>query len=279
MLPTMPELPEVETVRRALENVLTGRRVRSVQGQTIQMRRPLRPEVIARAVSGRTIERFRRRAKYLLIDIGPPGHGSLLVHLGMSGRLSLRSPEDPREPHTHLTLTFEDDTELRFIDPRRFGLADWLEPGAEARDPSLTRLGVEPLDQELPRILPSLFKARRSPVKTLLLNQALVVGVGNIYATEALWRAGIRPDRSGIRTSAPRLEQLAHDLKDVLSEAIECGGTTLRDFSSPAGELGYFAIELDVYGKQGSPCPRCDAPLKNMILGGRSTAWCQRCQR
>jgi formamidopyrimidine-DNA glycosylase len=273
----MPELPEVETVRRALDRHLAGRTISSVAGHSVQMRRPLSIEGLRTVLRDRCFAGARRRGKFLLLDLDTPG--SLLLHLGMSGRLLIEPATAPRLPHTHLSLCLDDGRELRLVDPRRFGLACWLAPGAEATDPSLSALGMEPLDERLPYELPGLYGRRRSPLKALLLDQRLVAGIGNIYAVEALWRAGIRPTRRGHRTAAKRLERLGHEVQAVLSEAIEQGGTTIRDYATPAGGFGYFAVRLAVYGHRGDACPRCGSTIRDSRLGGRSTAWCPQCQR
>lgn len=273
----MPELPEVETVRRALALQLSGRRITAVRGRSVAMRRPLRVEHLQAILPGRRLIEPRRRGKFLLLDLEPPG--SLLCHLGMSGRLVLTGASEAVPPHTHLRLELDDGHELRFVDPRRFGLADWLEPGTEAEDPSLRNLGMEPMESGLEQALPPLLKARRAPLKSLLLDQRLVAGVGNIYAAEALWRAGLRPSRHGRQTSMRRLERLARELRAVLAEAIEQGGTTIRDYVTPQGDFGHFAVRLAAYGRQGELCLRCGATLRADVLGGRTTAWCPGCQR
>ncbi|MCW8985336.1 MAG: bifunctional DNA-formamidopyrimidine glycosylase/DNA-(apurinic or apyrimidinic site) lyase [Thermoanaerobaculales bacterium] len=273
----MPELPEVETVRRSLALELPGLRVTAVGGRSIAMRRPLDVEQLAARTTGRRFLDPRRRGKYLLLDLEPPG--SLLAHLGMSGHVQLTDASSPLRNHTHLRLDLENGRQLRFVDPRRFGFVDWLEPGAEITDPSLAALGVEPLDPGLENVLPSLFRARRAPLKSLLLDQRLVAGIGNIYAIEALWRAGIHPRRAGNRTSLSRLAGLALSVQETLADAITQGGTTLRDFAGPDGESGYFAVKLNVYGRQGEPCMNCDATIRSAVIGGRTTAWCPTCQR
>jgi formamidopyrimidine-DNA glycosylase len=213
----------------------------------------------------------------LLLDFQT--EGSLLCHLGMSGRLMVCAPSEPRLPHTHLVLALGDGRELRYVDPRRFGMVHWLAPGEEAEDPSLGRLGIEPLEPGLEHSLPPLLHARRAPLKNLILDQRLVAGIGNIYAAEALWRARIHPRRAGHRTSLVRLERLARAVHDVLSEAVDEGGTTIRDYATPEGNFGYFAVKLDVYGRQGQPCNRCGTKLRAEVIGGRTTAWCSSCQR
>ena len=273
----MPELPEVETVRRALEIGLDGLCVTDVDGRSVMMRRPLDLPLITSMVRGRCFVSARRRGKFLLLDFD--NNGALMIHLGMSGRLMLCPAADPMLDHTHLTLGLSDGRELRFVDPRRFGLAQWLGPGEEADDPSLGVLGIEPIDPAVEELLPPLLHARRSPVKSLLLDQRLVAGVGNIYAAEALWRAGIRPTRKGSRTSIPRLRKLAIETRGVIEEAIVQGGTTIRDYATPSGDFGYFAVKLQVYGKEGQPCPRCREILKDTRIAGRTTVWCSHCQR
>jgi formamidopyrimidine-DNA glycosylase len=273
----MPELPEVETVRRALALNLSDLRIVAVRGRSISMRRPLDLEKLKAILPGRRFLVPRRRAKYLLLDTAPAG--TLLVHLGMSGRLMLAGPEVAVLPHTHITLVLEDGRELRFVDPRRFGLMSWLEPNDEVTDPSLATLGREPLDDAIDQWLPPLLKQRRAPVKTLLLDQRVVAGVGNIYAAEALWRAGIRPTRQGRHTSLERLVRLAREVRAVLAEAVEHGGTTIKDFATPDGNSGYFAVRLRVYGRQGQPCQTCGTLLRAEVIGGRTTAFCTRCQR
>ncbi len=273
----MPELPEVETVRRGLEHHLRGRRVIAVDGRPTRLRRPLDPTVLAAALTGATVSGARRRGKYLLVDVDRPG--SLLVHLGMTGRFAIGRAAVSRLPHTHLTFALDGGDELCFVDPRRFGFLAWLPAGEEATDPSLAGLGVEPLGDDLATVLPGLLAGRTAAVKALLLDQRLVAGLGNIYATEALWRAGIRPTRPAGRIARRRVEALADAIRAVLGEAINAGGTTFRDFARPDGERGYFAIHLAAYGRDGQPCPRCAASLVRTVVAGRGTTWCRSCQR
>ena len=191
----------------------------------------------------------------------------------------MSEPGLPRLPHTHLVLRLDSGAELRLVDPRRFGLAVWLQPGDEGIDPSLAKLGPEPLARVTLEILPRRLHERRSPVKSLLLDQRLVAGVGNIYAVEALWRAGIRPTRRGHRTALARLERLVRELQSVLREAVEQGGTTIRDFAAPEGNFGYFAVRLQAYGRAGRPCVRCGTEMRDVRIGGRSSPFCPNCQR
>jgi len=273
----VPELPEVETVRRALEAHVRGRRVMRLEARPVQLRRPLDPERLATALTGARLQTPRRRGKHLLVDTS--NGGTLLVHLGMTGRLILTDAARDEPRHTHLVLGLDDGRVLRYVDPRRFGLVHWLEPGEEALDPSLVRLGSEPLDPDLPALLPGLIRSRRAPIKSLLLDQHLIAGVGNIYANEALWRARIDPARAGHRIAPRRLARLATVLKEVLEEAIAAGGTTIRDFASLDTEAGLFAVKLRVYGRLDEPCPACATPIRRRMLAGRSTFFCPRCQR
>lgn len=273
----MPELPEVETVRRILERHASGARVHTVDGASIQMRRPLDLDTLRLRLVGRQLAGFRRRGKYLLADLSDGHH--LLLHLGMSGRLMLQPASTERLRHTHLILGLNGAVELRLVDPRRFGFAVWLAADDEARDPSLAALGVEPLATDLDVVLPAVLRGRTAPLKALLLDQRLVAGIGNIYANEALWRAGIHPRRSPRRTSHERLVRLATAVRAVLTEAVEQGGTTIRDFATPEGDFGYFAVRLAVYGKGGQPCPRCGSLLREAPIANRSTVWCPACQR
>ncbi len=273
----MPELPEVETVRRSLAAHAVGAAITAVRARPVLMRRPVLPERLKDRLEGRRLAEPRRRGKFLLLDLDRPG--TLLVHLGMSGRLLFADPASPPPPHTHLALALDTGLELRLVDPRRFGMVWWLEQGEEATDSSLTALGLEPLDPCLIDLLPPLLRSRRTSLKAALLDQHLVAGVGNIYAAEALWRAGIRPSRSGARTSLPRLRALSDAVQSVLSDAIAAGGTTIRDYTAPGGDFGAFAVELAVYGRAGRPCPRCATTLRDTRLVGRSTVWCPGCQR
>lgn len=272
----MPELPEVETVRRSLEACILGRSVTGIDAHSIAMRRPLDPETLRAGLTGETFSSARRKGKYLLLDVG---EGSLLIHLGMSGRMQVAQTGTARPAHTHATIMLDNKTEIRLNDPRRFGFIHFLSDGEEATDPSLKRLGIDPLASDLAATLPALYRPRRAPVKNLLLDQRLVAGIGNIYAAEALWRSRIHPLRPGAKVSVNRLRRLSYALQNVLREAISQGGTTIKDFAAPDGSQGYFAVRLDVYGKENRPCPRCDRPLKKITTGGRSTTYCPACQR
>lgn len=274
----MPELPEVEVLRRSLEPRLVGRRIRSVDVGDLELREPLRRQAIRRRAQGQRVISLRRRSKYLLLDLS--GESTLAVHLGMSGRLTLAPERAAREPHEHLAFHLDCGEKLRFRDPRRFGLVLALPTGRVERDPHFAQLGVEPLGDEFSgETLERLSAGRRGPVKSFLMDGRLVVGVGNIYASESLHRAGIHPERSVARISRARWDALAGAIVEVLESAIVEGGTTLNDFTNGLGEEGYFQVSLRVYDRAGEPCPRCGATIRRRVHAGRSTYFCPRCQR
>ncbi|HET7126888.1 MAG TPA: bifunctional DNA-formamidopyrimidine glycosylase/DNA-(apurinic or apyrimidinic site) lyase [Lysobacter sp.] len=275
----MPELPEVETTRAGLAPHLEGRRVRSVLLRRPDLRWPIPPE-IGESLPGQRIAAVRRRAKYLLLDTAV---GSALLHLGMSGSLRVLPAEAPVREHDHVDLVLEGrdgkpGRVLRFNDPRRFGCLLW-QPAGETHA-LLRALGPEPLSEDF--VGDYLFersRGRKAPVKTFLMDQKVVVGVGNIYAAEALFAAGISPLRAAGKVSRERYGALAIEVKRILAHAIARGGTTLRDFLAPDGAPGYFEQELAAYGRGGEPCPRCGRPLKQAMIGQRASVWCGHCQR
>ena len=270
----MPELPEVETTRRGVEPFVVGLLVREVVVREGRLRWPV-PENLPAKMQGQKILCVRRRAKYLLFEMAA---GTLLVHLGMSGSLRLiRDGSAPRK-HDHIDIVMAGGCRLRYCDPRRFGCFVWCETGEQ--HPLLAHLGPEPLSDSFSA--DSLFKrsrGRKSPVKNFIMDQKVVVGVGNIYANEALFAAGIRPDRQAGRISADRYARLTAEIKQVLTTAIGHGGTTLKDFVDGEGKPGYFAQQLQVYGREGMPCVQCHAPLRARRLGQRATVYCLACQR
>jgi formamidopyrimidine-DNA glycosylase len=270
----MPELPEVETTRRGLAPHVEGRRVTQVTLRRADLRWPIAPEVADR-LPGQRIDTVRRRAKYLLVDTAA---GSALLHLGMSGSLRVLAADTPLRAHDHVDLALDSGHVLRFNDPRRFGCLLW-QPVGETHE-LLAGLGPEPLSEAFDgAYLHALSRGRKASVKTFLMDQAVVVGVGNIYAAEALFEAGISPLRAAGKVSRQRYQALAAAVKRILAYAIERGGTTLRDFISPDGAPGYFEQELFVYGREGEPCKVCGQPLRGRRLGNRATAWCRTCQR
>lgn len=270
----MPELPEVETTRRGLVPHVEGRTVARVLLRRPDLRWPIPREVETR-LPGQRIEAVRRRAKYLLLDTQA---GSALLHLGMSGSLRVLPEATPPRPHDHVDLVLGDGQLLRFNDPRRFGCLLWQAPGET--HPLLSKLGPESLSEGFSGdYLFDQSRHRKAPVKTFLMDQTVVVGVGNIYAAEALFAAGILPLRPAGKVSRERYAALAEAVKTTLTRAIERGGTTLRDFIHPDGAPGYFEQELLVYGRGGQPCPRCGRMLKQASIGQRATVWCGVCQR
>lgn len=270
----MPELPEVETTRRGLAPHLQGRRVTGVTLRRPDLRWPIPPEISQR-LTGEPVLGIRRRAKYLLLDAAP---GSALLHLGMSGSLRIVPAAAPPGPHDHVDITLDSGQALRFNDPRRFGCLLWQPAGLT--HPLLEGLGPEPLSNAFNGdLLFELSRGRRSSVKTFLMDQSMVVGVGNIYAAESLFMAGIAPGRQAGRVSRQRYRALSDAVKSILGHAIQRGGTTLRDFISPDGLPGYFEQELMVYGREGEPCKTCGRPLRGTRLGNRATAWCPGCQK
>ncbi|KAB7627356.1 bifunctional DNA-formamidopyrimidine glycosylase/DNA-(apurinic or apyrimidinic site) lyase [Alkalilimnicola sp. S0819] len=273
----MPELPEVETTRRGVAPHVLGRAVVEVRVREPRLRWPVPPE-LAEGLTGQRIQAVERRGKYLLFATAA---GTLLLHLGMSGSLRVLPHWEAPARHAHVDLGFEHGHWLRYTDPRRFGSLHWW-LGDPLQHPLLAHLGPEPLAEEGGfdgAWLYARAKGRRVSVKALLMDSRTVVGVGNIYANEALFLAGIRPDRAAGRISRARYERLAQTVREVLARAIEAGGTTLRDFTSGEGKPGYFAQQLHVYGRGGQPCPRCGDALREQRLGQRATTWCPRCQR
>lgn len=271
----MPELPEVETTRRGLAPHVIGRRVVDVIVRQPRLRWPITP-ALAQALPGRTIDSLTRRAKYLLLAAGD---GHLLLHLGMSGRLRVVPANLAPEKHDHLDIALESGQSIRLNDPRRFGCALWLDQPPE-QHPLLARLGPEPLTPEFDGgHLYAASRGRRTPVKAFLMDATTVVGVGNIYACEALFAAGIHPSRPAGRISRSRHDRLAIAIKQVLHRAITAGGTTLRDYVGVDGGIGWFQLELSVYGRVGQPCPRGCGPLRRRIIAQRSTVFCPGCQR
>jgi len=270
----VPELPEVETTRRGVEPYSRGAVVRELVVREPRLRWPV-PDDLAELLGGQTIVAVERRAKYLLFRTAV---GSLIVHLGMSGSLRVVSPHETPGRHDHIDLLFEGGHCLRYNDPRRFGCFLWQEPGQQ--HPLLSHLGPEPLSAEFDgETLYRHSRGRTGPVKNFIMDGKVVVGVGNIYANEALFLSGIRPDRGAGRISQRRYQRLAENIKQVLTSAIDQGGTTLKDFVGGDGKPGYFALQLHVYGRTGLPCTSCGRQLQEVRLGQRSSVYCVACQR
>ncbi len=270
----MPELPEVETTRRGIAPHLLGQTIERVVVRDRRLRWPI-PEDLDVRLSGQRIEAVERRAKYLLIRVQS---GTLIAHLGMSGSLRLVPAELPAAKHEHVDILLGSGQALRYTDPRRFGALLWSQLPLE--HPLLASLGPEPLDEGFDgRRLYELSRGRSMAVKPFIMDNAVVVGVGNIYASEALFAAGIDPRRPAGGISRARYERLAAEIKRILAMAIERGGTTLRDFVGGDGKPGYFQQELFVYGRGGAFCKLCGSTLREVRLGQRASVYCGRCQR
>ena len=271
----MPELPEVETTRRGIEPFVLGQTVESLTVRQRQLRWPV-PEDLEQKLGGKPILRLDRRGKYMLFNVDG---GALIAHLGMSGSLRIVTADAPVKKHDHVDIVFAGGVCLRYHDPRRFGCLLWAE-GDPQTHPLLAELGPEPFDASFTgEYLHDAAQGRATAVKTFIMDSHWVVGVGNIYANEALFRAGIDPRRAAGRIGLARYGELARLIREVLRQAIEQGGTTLRDFVNASGKPGYFQQTLAVYGREGLPCVVCGETLRGVRLGQRSTFYCPRCQR
>ena len=271
----MPELPEVETTRRGIAPVLKGRRIAGVVVREPRLRWRV-PKTLPSAVVGQSVRGVRRRAKYLLIDLE---RGSLVLHLGMSGSLRVVPRDTPPVAHDHVDIVLDSGRALRFNDPRRFGTLLWVE-GDPLAHPLLRRLAPEPLGADFNAdYLWRVTRKRSASIKQVLMNSQLVVGIGNIYASEALFRARVNPRRAAGRLRREELARLVRGIKAVLNLAIRVGGTTLRDYVGAAGSPGYFRQRLYVYERTGKPCRVCRTPVRQFTQGQRSTYYCPRCQK
>lgn len=273
----MPELPEVEVTRLGLIPAVEGQVVRGVDIRFPRLRQPIPPKLAADLV-GRRILSIRRRGKYLLFDCeSQQGGGWLLLHLGMSGSVRLVAPGTAVQPHEHVDIHLAAIT-LRYRDPRRFGVLDWI-PGPLPSHPLLDHLGLEPFDPQFTGDwLYQTLRTRRAPIKPVLMDANTLVGVGNIYASESLFRARIAPSRSACRISRPRCEVLAGHIRQTLSDAIAAGGSSLRDFAHSDGSAGYFQIDCAVYGREDAPCRACGRPIRRIQQAGRASFYCPHCQ-
>ena len=270
----MPELPEVETTRRGIAPHLVGHRVTRLEVHEPRLRWPV-PDT-ARGLENAIVSSVTRRAKYLLVTVPA---GTAILHLGMSGSLRICTDGEARRKHDHVEMTLSSGGTLRFHDPRRFGCLLWQDVG-EPTHPLLAKLGPEPLSDDFDGERLFLATRRREvAIKVLVMNAAVVVGVGNIYASEALFAAGVRPARAARRVTRVEAHRIAAAIKAVLARSIEMGGTTLRDFVDSDGQPGYFAQSLSVYGRADEPCRACGTPIRQRVLGQRSTFWCPTCQR
>jgi len=274
----MPELPEVETIRRGLERVLIGQNIRQIKVHETRFRQPVNIAKLRKLVAGQRIAALHRRAKYLLCELENRAH--LVIHLGMSGRLLYCQKTLPLQKHDHIQFVFNNGHELRFCDPRRFGMVDAVPPGGLPDYFHLQNLGPEPLS---PPFNAAYLAARAQklsrPIKNFLMDGAVVVGVGNIYASESLFRAGIHPKKPSGKLNSLEWKKLARAVRTTLKLAIAKGGTTFNDFHNSDGEMGYFQQELMVYDRAGEPCRVCRHKIHRVVQAGRSSFYCPRCQK
>ncbi len=283
----MPELPEVETVMRGIEPVMSGVKIATADIRRPDLRWPF-PDRMGERLTGATVTGLRRRAKYILADLDRGE--TLLIHLGMSGRMTIQGDQTatfhraitPLEKHDHVVFDMATGTRIVFNDPRRFGAMDLIKTDATNTHPLLAKLGPEPLGNNFNAAhLAAAFKDKRSPVKSALLDQRNVAGLGNIYVCEALWRAQISPKRLAGKISRPKIDALTTAIRDVLGEAIIAGGSSLKDFRQADGELGYFQHAFATYDQEKQPCrtPNCTGTIARIVQSGRSTFYCPKCQR
>lgn len=271
----MPELPEVETTLRGLAPHLSGQTIKQVIIRNAQLRWPI-PENLPTILHGKTILKLQRRAKYLLLECA---NGTLILHLGMSGSLRVLAANTPPEKHDHFDLILANGTLMRLRDPRRFGAVLWHE-GEISKHPLFAKLGPEPLlDEFNAKYLYAATRKRSAAIKLVIMDSHVVVGVGNIYASESLFHAGIRPQLAANKLSLPRCAKLVQTIRDTLSDSIAQGGSTLRDFTDSNGKPGYFQQSYTVYGRTGEPCRKCGTAIKQIVQGQRSTFYCPVCQK
>lgn len=271
----MPELPEVETALRGIKPYIVGEKVKDVILRFPRLRWPI-PEQLPQLIVGHTLKSVVRRGKYLIFRFD---HGALILHLGMSGNLRIVNHDVAVKKHDHVDITFSNGKSLRFNDPRRFGALLWAENDVHEHK-LLSQLGPEPLTATFSsEYLWKQTRGRAASIKTCLMNGRIVAGIGNIYAAEALFLAGINPKKTANKLSKLDCQHLAEAIKAVLKKAIKKGGTTLRDFADAHGKPGYFKLELLVYGRQGQACPRCANKLKTIVIAQRSTVFCTKCQK
>lgn len=274
----VPELPEVETVRRTLTGLVRGKTIKSVEIRWPNIiKRPAEPEEFARNLIGETIQSIGRRGKFLLFHLD---HFVMVSHLRMEGKYGLHQAEDPDDKHVHVVFTMTDGTQLRYRDVRKFGTMHLFHPGEEMRELPLSQLGPEPDDKEFTDVYlkERLMKTNRA-VKTALLDQKAVVGLGNIYVDEALFRAGIHPETKANQLSAQKIKKLHEEIKNTLQEAIDAGGSTVRSYINSQGEIGMFQLRHFVYGKKDKPCKTCGTMISKIVVGGRGTHFCAKCQK
>ncbi len=275
----MPELPEVETVRRGLEPAMTGFQITQADIRRPDLRWPFPADMAAR-LTGKMVERLRRRSKYILADLD--SGETLIIHLGMSGRMLIAMDQPPPEKHDHVILDMSGGARIIFNDARRFGAMDLCATDSVEEHKMLANLGPEPLGNQFDiQYLFEKFKNRKMPIKSALLDQKIVAGLGNIYVCEALWRANIAPDTLAGELSEPAIADLVPIIRTVLEDAIKAGGSSLKDYRQTDGELGYFQHSFAVYGRENQPCnrPECNGEIQRFAQSGRSTFHCPKCQQ
>ena len=271
----MPELPEVETSRRGIEPHIHGQTIEQVSIRQHQLRWPI-PATLPHTARGQRVEQVLRRGKYLILQLHS---GSIIIHLGMSGSLRITTAKQQPDKHDHIDFCFSNNKILRLHDPRKFGCVLWTDRPVEEHS-LIKKLGPEPLSDAFnAEYLHRLSRKRTASIKSFIMNSHIVVGVGNIYASESLFKAGISPKRRAGNVSLQRYQRLVNAIKETLAAAIRQGGTTLRDFTAEDGRPGYFAQQLAVYGRSGQPCPGCSTPVKQINQQQRSTFYCTQCQR
>jgi formamidopyrimidine-DNA glycosylase len=272
----MPELPEVETVKRTLNRLVAGKTIEDVEVRLPRIVRHPEPEEFRRRLIGATIAGVERQGKFLKI-LCPPW--TLVSHLRMEGKYRLVQSEEPLEKHTHVIFKFTDGTELRYRDVRQFGTMDLFRAGEEEKSPPLASLGPEPLSDDFTlEWFRETLARRKTKIKALLLNQEYLAGLGNIYVDESLFAAGIHPERPASSLTADEADKLHAAIRRVLAEAVEAGGSSVRSYLNGEGEMGYFQLKIQVYGRKGEPCNRCGHPIRRLVVAGRGTHICEHCQ-
>lgn len=274
----MPELPEVEVIKRGLRKHVTGCKVTGIVASNKKLRLPLPRKGLKSLILGARIETVDRRAKFLLVRMD--NGAILIIHLGMTGRLSIFPDTAAKSKHDHLILDLDSHKQLRFHDTRRFGFIQVASPGSDLPGTMLAELGPEPLGKKFtPEYLQALAAGKKRPLKNFLMDSRVVAGIGNIYACEILFQAGLNPRKQINRLTRKDWEKIVASSRAVLRKAIKSGGTTINDFVNASGKSGYFQLELQVYGRQGLPCNSCVTPIAKMTMAGRSTFFCPRCQK
>jgi formamidopyrimidine-DNA glycosylase len=274
----MPELPEVEVIRRGLQNHLPGRKVLDIATSNKKLRLPMPRKDLKKYILGARFISVGRRAKFLLIAMDNGAY--LVVHLGMTGRLGIFPAGAPRSKHDHLRLQLDHSRQLRFNDTRRFGFIQVLAPGIDFKNTMLAHIGPEPFSKDFtPKHLQENAAGRNRPLKNFLMDSRVVAGIGNIYASEILFHAGLNPGKKISRLTVKEWAQIVESSRHVLRKAIESGGTTISDFVNESGKSGYFQLELQTYGKQGQPCNCCSTSIAKKTMAGRATFFCPKCQK